>query len=235
MGLRKISRETGLSRNTVVKWLRDPSYVEKLYGVSINPSSTRAPDESPVINKDNSDAEDLPAGWDSWDQVRDARKLIKGVKYALAMKDLNSNAKKKAQIDDLLKTPLGEKIAIIRAFSDGWYSIWPDQSMKRDVDVAKAHWDSFASNSDFHSLKALAKFQQKLSDEQFQKLSSYMTNDTWETTSNGAERYNRKFRKFQKARYNLRTEETISNSLRKMATEKYAKRCNHQAEFSKAA
>ena len=227
-GYKKIARETGLSKNTVKRWLKDPAFAKKRYRTSARPDLAPIRHVDPTSETIITEVAKLPEGWDSWQQVQKAKELMKGAKYTLAMKDLSTDAKKESHFDELLKTPLGDKIQLIRSFSEDWYSIWQD----KNIELAKERWDKFTSNTDFANIKSLAKFQGKLTDDLFYKLTFYMNHDHWETTSNGAERYNRKFRKFQKARYNLRTKETISNSLKKMATENFQN--ESRVEFLKA-
>jgi hypothetical protein len=202
LSLREITRQTGLNRRTVTKWLRSelPSDLE----------ATPATLPRPVQF-----VESLPpAPWTSWQEVRRMREQLKHTRSLLLRRPDHLSADEQAQLEAVLESPSGSELRLARAFLVDWYAIWRDAAgQRRPLVEAQQRYESWRANPEYRRLAPLRRVQESVDRARFERLSCFLRQPRWEATSNGAERMGRAFRHGQGPHFTLRTPTSIAARL----------------------
>ena len=167
-----------------------------------------------------------PDGWSNWHQVRQIRADLQKHRFLLLRRPDRLNTEEQQQVEQLLASPVGAELAVIRNFLADWHRIWRDDSgQRRSLPEAQALFEAWQQNTASAALPSLGRIQEQATTERFVKLSQFLRDPNWEPTNNGAERTGRQFRHRQAPHFNLRSEAAIAMSinvaavLRKKATE----------------
>jgi transposase len=197
-----IARQVGLHRITVTRWLEEAA----LAAPTIRQEPPAAP---PVVA-----VPPPPAPWESWEQVRQVREALQKQRFLFGRRPENLNAEERAQVADLLKSPIGPQLHVVRDFITEWYQLWQDESgQRRSRDEAQARFQRWRTRPDFLALPVLRRFFQRMTDSHFDQLSQFLRNPEWEATNDGAERAGRAFRHLQGPHFNFRHISTIEAAL----------------------
>ena len=190
-----IARQTGIHRLTVKKWAASPPpwAVEE-------PTPAPSETESPP-----------PPGWSTWEEVRHVREALQKHRFLLMRRPDRLNAEEQAQIDELLASPVGDELRVIRSFVVEWFQLLcNEQGQRRTVDDARSSFVVWQTNPSYAANPQLQRVVEAMTAEKFAQLSHFLGNAGWEATNNGAERTARTFRHQQAAHFNLRSADAIS-------------------------
>jgi hypothetical protein len=198
-GIREISRETGHSKNTVKKWLRDSDFVHRhsrfKAGIEVKKE----------IGKKLTQTQPPPP-WQTWEQVRKIKEMLASARYLFSRRAENLSSEQKNIVDEIYSSPIGDSARVISNCVQRWYGIWYGSEKERNTpDEAYSRWKAFIESAETSKSPPLERFSNTLNDELFRKLSVFLHNKTWESTSNGAERYCRRIRHLQRIHYNFRS------------------------------
>jgi len=156
-----------------------------------------------------------PPPWDSWQQVRDVRDRLDEVRWTLTRRETELSEKEDAAIKLVLSSPLQESLLVAYTFMQEWYGIWKDeQGRRRTVDEARARFQKLRDHQGARSHAVLRRLQEKMTEVHFQRMSVFLRDPRYESTSNGAERMGRQFRHLQAPHFNLRAEESLRGALK---------------------
>jgi hypothetical protein len=202
LSLREITRQTGLNRRTVTKWLRYETPPDLLPTQTILPSSVDFIESPP------------PAPWTSWQEVRRVRDQLKRVQALLLRRPDHLSIEEQAQLQTVLESPIGAELPLARAFLIDWYAIWRDDAgERRPLVEAHVRYERWRANPEYRQLVPLRRVQESVDRARFERLSCFLREPTWQATSNGAERMGRTFRHRQSPHFNLRTATSIAADL----------------------
>jgi transposase len=214
--IREIRRQTGHSRNTIKKWLegKAPKIV----------TETELPDgmtPEEVLAEGSSQA-DVPSGppapWSDWEQVRKVRNLLWDNRYVMLRRPDHLSAEHKKDLRFLLESPVGEQVGLMREFLEEWYALFHDeQRNRRPPEAAKERYERLRNDECYRTLKPLARLQDRLGENHFARISSFLRSPRWEATNNAAERSARGFRHLQAPHYNLRRKRSIEDAIKSRA------------------
>ncbi len=189
-----IARQTGIHRLTVKKWrqCRPPWATEE------PPPTTLETHISP------------PTGWPTWEEVRHVREMLQKHRFLLMRRPDHLDAEEQAQIDELLASPIGDELRVIRSFVVGWFQlVCNEQGQRRTSEDAGSCFVAWQANPSYTSIPQLQRIIETMTTEKFAQLSHFLRNPDWEATNNGAERTARTFRHRQAAHFNLRSADAI--------------------------
>jgi transposase-like protein len=202
LSLREITRQTGLNRRTVTKWLRYETPAELVASPAIPPVPVHLSESPP------------PAPWTSWAQVRQVREQLKVRRSLLLRRPDHLSADEQAQLQALLDSTGGTELPLARAFLVEWYAIWRDEAgQRRPLMEACARYERWRANPNYRRLAPLRRVQESIDPARFDRLSCFLREPTWQATNNGAERMGRTFRHRQRPHFNLRTPRSIAADL----------------------
>ena len=190
-----IARQTGIHRLTVKKWAACPPpwAVEE---------PTPAPPETEIPP---------PTGWLTWEEVRHVREALQKHRFLLMRRPDHLNAEEQAQIDELLASPVGDELRVIRSFVvERFHLLCDEHGQRRTVDDARSSFVAWQTNPSYAVNPQLQRVVEAMTTEKFTQLSHFLCNAGWEATNNGAERTARTFRHQQAAHFNLRSADAIS-------------------------
>lgn len=115
-----IARQTGIHRLTVKKWAACPP----LWAAE-EPTPAPPETESPP-----------PTGWLTWEEVRHVREALQKHRFLLMRRPEHVNAEEQAQIDELLASPIGDELRVIRSFVVEWFQLlYNGHGQRRTVDL----------------------------------------------------------------------------------------------------
>lgn len=212
--LRQIVRKTGHSINTVRSWLRGTVSIPKEL-LEVNLEEVQVPFQV----SDNSSQEKChlprpPEPCESWEQVEECRQDLKAMRAKLIARSTSLNEEELERLRRLLFSPLHEELGIIRGFVERWYAIWWGEDEKRNSpeEAQKRFeiWQTYDKAKCFPELKRLQRIWTK---KEFERLSFFLQEEHWKSTSNAAERAARQFRHLQSVRYNWRSLKMIEGIL----------------------
>jgi transposase len=190
-----IARQTGIHRLTVKKWAACPPP-----WAAEEPTPATPETESPP-----------PTGWLTWEEVRHVREALQKHRFLLMRRPDHLNAEEQAQIDELLASPVGHELRVIRNFVVGWFQLlYNEHGQRRTVDDARSSFIAWQTNPNYASNPQLQRVMEAMTAKKFAQLSHFLRNAGWEATNNGAERTARTFRHQQAAHFNLRSADAIS-------------------------
>ncbi len=214
--MKRAARYTGVSKNSIKKWLKNPDFVYQRYGINpINPSihvplkGNKTPIPAEIQHQDISP-------WQSLEEIETVDK-------ALGTRTFRISRRTNFHTDDVVKSysrveksPIGEQLVAIRTFIEKWYSIWWDDNNMHTSNKkrAKERWDELANWKLPECCKYFSGFQRRMSNDLFNSLATSFDNTDFETTNNSAERYARGIKKIQKSRYRLRTQKSMENFIK---------------------
>ena len=208
-----IAQQVGLHRVTVSAWLQQDASSTAAPVVAMgNPSSARqttigeAPEQALP-----------PQPWQDWDEVRQVREALREHRFLLLRRPDHLSALQHIQVDSMLGGPAGQLLEVARRFVVEWHQIWygPDQQ-RRTLDEARAAFTDWSTDEIFAAHTALRRVQERMR-AQFERVSTFLQNPSWEATNNGAERFGRAFRHRQAPHFNLRSREAIAGAITVMA------------------
>jgi len=192
----KISQETGFRRVTIRKWLREA-----------------APDGSASAT-DVPHGATLPTPWESWDQVRTVRALLKTRRYWLVRRPEHVTDDEKQDLERLYASLVGPSVRVVRSFVEGWYTLWRDEDgERRGVADALARYTAWRTNAAYAALPPPRRIQERYTEQEFSRLSPFLAYPSGEATNNGAERTARTVRHMQAPRFYCRTPQGIEGAL----------------------
>jgi transposase len=197
-----IARQVGIHRVTVKRWLEQTPPAEPTGSVS-------------------SEKEEMPppsAPWSSWDEVREIREALQEHRFLLLHRPENLTTAEQEQVDSLLASPIGKQLQIVRSFLVDWYRLWTNESnQRRTLAEAKARYEAWRTNCAYQAVPQLQRVQARMTATKFENLGQFLRHPDREATNNGAERAGRAFRHRQAPHFNLRTKESIENSINVVA------------------
>ena len=194
-----IARRVGIHRITVKSWLEQDLPSE--------------PTE-PVSPEEKVDMPPPPAPWSSWDEVRQIREALQEHRFLLLHRPENLTSDEQEQIDALFTSPIGEQLQIVRSFLVDWYQLWlDDHGQRRTLAEAKTRYEAWRDSTTYQTVPQLQRAQARMTTAKFERLSQFLRHPKWEATNNGAERAGRAFRHRQAPHFNLRSKESIENSI----------------------
>jgi hypothetical protein len=117
--IRAISRQLGVNRRTVEKWLKLPPPDASLL------ASIAAAAELPPT------AEPPPSPWHDWDQVRRLRAHLRLYRTLFLHKTENLTLDERATLAELFASPVGGELRVAREFLEAWFDIWKDDRGRR--------------------------------------------------------------------------------------------------------
>jgi transposase/transposase-like protein len=192
-----IAREVGLHRVTVKSWLATPPPSEETVSRPAEPTGP-AP----------------PAPWTAWNEVRQVQETLREHRFLLLRRPEHLSPEQDRVVSDLLTSPVGPELAVIRSFLVDWYHLWKDETgHRRSLADAQARYEVWRRDSTYLAIPPLRSVQQRMTGEKFEHLSQFLRHPHWEATNNGAERGGRAFRHRQAPHFNLRTKDTIAGSI----------------------
>lgn len=195
-----IAREVGIHRLTVKSWLQsEPPPIPE----SELPASQEQTDHPPP-----------PEPWANWDEVRQVREALREYRFLVLRRPENLDSEEQEQLDDLLNSPVGPELETAHSFLVDWYRLWHDKhGCRRSLEDAQARYEAWRTNSAYRSVSKLQRVQERMTVSKFERLSQFLRHPEWKATSNGAERTGRTFRHCQAPHFNLRTKESIENTI----------------------
>ena len=189
-----IARQTGIHRLTVKKWAACPPPWAEEEPTPAKPETEISP----------------PTGWSTWEEVRHVREALQKHRFLLMRRPDHLNGEEQAQIDELLASPIGDELRVIRNFVVGWFQLlYNEHGQRRTVDDARSSFIAWQTNPSYASNPQLQRIVEAMTIEKFAQLSHFLCNPGWEATNNGAERTARTFRHRQAAHFNLRSVDAI--------------------------
>ena len=190
-----IARQTGIHRLTVKKWAACPP-----------PWAAEEPTPAPPATEITP-----PTGWATWEEVRYVREALQKHRFLLMRRPDRLNAEEQAQIDELLASPVGNELRVIRSFVVEWFQLLcNEQGQRRTVEDARSSFAAWQTNPSYAANPQLQRVVEAMTSEKFAQISHFLGNPAWEATNNGAERTARTFRHQQAAHFNLRSADAIS-------------------------
>lgn len=210
-----IARQTKVHRVTVKAWLQQ----EALSALDAEPTPPMVSDavvdvELPVTSAPAAPLAPPPAPWMSWDEVRHVREALQEHRFLLLRRPEHLNADQQAHVAALLASPVGSQLQVARAFLEGWYGLWRDETdQRRTLEEAQAHYVVWQTKAEYGTIAPLRRVQERMSVAHFEKLSQFLQHPAWEATNNGAERAGRAFRHRQAPPFNLRKPESVEGAL----------------------
>lgn len=195
-----IAREVGLHRVTVKSWLQhEPP--------QLNESELLASPEQTTLPPP-------PAPWNGWEQVRQIHEALREHRFLLLRRPENLDSEEQERLTSLLNSPVGPALKAVRSFLLDWYQLWQDENgCRRPLEDALARYETWRTNPDYHAIPKLRQAQERMTTAKFESLSHFLRHPDWQSTNNGAERRGRTFRHHQASHFNLRTQETIENTI----------------------
>jgi len=146
--------------------------------------------------------------------VRQVRQALGKCRFLFLRRPDHLGAEQQAQLDAILKSPIGADLQLARGFLLEWYGLWRDSSGRRQSwEEAQRRYRAWRETRVYEHLEPLKKVQLAVTDAQFRRLSHFLRDTEWEATSNGAERMGRAFRHRQAPHFSLRTKQTIEDAL----------------------
>ena len=224
VSIRGIRRRTGHSQNTITRWLRGEILKEISEGeLPIDWILSEIFDEGTLEQQEPAPngLTGLPeAPWSNWEEVRKVRNLLWDVRYVILRRPDHLTHKDREKLDFLLqKSPICEKVQLLRDFLEEWYLLFHDQQRNRHtLEEAKERYERLRTNSDYRLVKHLARLQSRFCEEHFLKVSRFLEQDGWEETNNGAERTGHAFRHLQRPHYNFRKPASIEEAIKEERT-----------------
>jgi hypothetical protein len=220
LSVRGIARQTGLARQTIDAWLRQPvpgldagadeetpPAIHTGSDVAVSPQP--AAPAMPVITMPPP-----PAPWASWEEVRQTREQVTASQWLLLRRPDHLNAQEQAQVEGVLASPVGGHLQVARAFLVDWYGLWRDEhGQRQSLDAAQTRYQHWQTNPAYQAVVPLQKSLAAVDGPHFAQLSQFLKHPTWEATNNGAERAGRAFRHLQGPHFNLRTPTSIEHAL----------------------
>ena len=214
--IREIRRQTGRSRNTIKKWLegKAPRIVtETELPAGMTPEEVLA-EGSPQANVPSGP----PSSWRDWEQVRKVRNLLWENRYVMLRRPDHLSEEHRHNLQYLLESPVGEQVGLMREFLENWYALFHDeQRNRRSSEEAKERYERLRKDGRYRALKPLARLQDRLGEQHFEKISAFVCSPQWESTNNAAERNARGFRHLQAPHYNLRRKQSIEDAIKAKA------------------
>jgi hypothetical protein len=202
LSMSAIAREVGLHRITVTRWLEDAA-------LAAPTTNSEPPPAPPVVA-----SPPPPAPWESWQQLRQVRESLQKQRFLFGRRPENLNAEERAQVADLLNSPIGPQLQVVRDFISEWYQLWhAENGQRRSRDEAQTRFQRWRTRPDFLAIPVLRRFFYRMTDSHFDKLSQFLRNPEWEATNDGAERAGRAFRHLQGPHFNFRKLSTIEAAL----------------------
>lgn len=217
--IREIRRQTGHSRNTIKKWLKGDApriITETELPDGMTPEEVLA-EEGPDANAP-SEIPQPPSPWSDWEQVRKVRKLLWECRYVMLRRPDHLGEEHRENLRYLLGSPVGEQVGLMREFLEEWYALFHDEHRDRhSPEEAKNRYERLRRDVRYRALKPLARLQARLTEEHFEKISSFLRSAEREATNNAAERGARAFRHLQAPHYNLRSSQSIDDAIKARA------------------
>ncbi|MEI7768564.1 MAG: transposase [Chloroflexales bacterium] len=208
-----IAQQVGLHRVTVSAWLKqDASSTASPVVVEDEPSSARQAADGEAA------AQELPPPpWQDWDEVRAVREALREHRFLLLRRPKHLSEIQQAQVDGLLASPAGQSLQVARRFVTEWYLLWhrPD-GQRRTLNDAREQFSAWSNDAAFAAITGLRQVQERMR-AQFEHVSAFLQQPSWEATNNGAERFGRAFRHRQAPHFTLRNQEAIVGSITMMA------------------
>jgi transposase len=196
-----ISRQVGLHRVTVKKWLQQNS----------PPGS-----EEESIDHEAADVEWVPPPnpWSSWEEIRQTREALNKHRFLFMRRPENLDEDDEQQIRLLLSSPIGKELAVVRSFLVDWYGLWTRaDGQPHTLDEARTRYQDWRTQTDYRTVPPLRRVQEQMTESKFERMSQFLRHPDWEATNNGAERMGRAFRHRQGPHFNLRSEAAIEGGL----------------------
>jgi hypothetical protein len=109
--IRAISRQLGVNRRTVEKWLKLPPPDAHLLA-NITAAAGLPPSVEPP-----------PPPWHDWDQVRRVREELRLRRTLFLHRSENLTLDEQATLADLLASPVGDELRVARGFLEAWFAI----------------------------------------------------------------------------------------------------------------
>jgi len=223
LSVRGIARQTGLARQTIDAWLREPVPCLDA-GADEQPSTASSTGSEVAVSPQSSTpaAPALltitmpppPAPWTSWEEVRQTREQVTASQWLLLRRPDHLSAQEQAQLEGVFARPVGGQLQIARTFLEDWYSLWRDEhGQRRSLAAAQARYQDWQANPAYQAVASLHKILAAVDESRFVQLSQFLKDPTWEATNNGAERAGRAFRHLQGSHFNLRTRTAIDHAL----------------------
>jgi hypothetical protein len=202
-----LARQTGYNRSTVRRWLRAPPpeppgpAAASAAGASVTPPTGKR-------------ATPPPAPWRSWDEVGAVRQGLASARFLLVHRPEHLSERERAQLDVLLRSPVGEPLRVARAFLEDWFLLWRDGTgQKRPPAEARARYDRWRADRTYRTLAPLRRARDRLDAARFARLSHFLDRPEGEATRNGAERLARQFRHGQAPHFRLRAPAAIEGAM----------------------
>jgi len=214
---RAIARQTGLSRNTIKKWLKQevpplpaniPPTVRQSVEVSLSADRSAGSSQTAVSEVPP------PAPWTSWDEVRQTKEALHKHRFLFVRRPAHLSDQDEAHLQALLESPLGPQLQVARDFLLDWYRFWSDEEgARRSLSESQTLYAIWRNNPAYRNVPKLRKAQDRIPPERFTKLTQFLNHPEWEATNNGAERSGRAFRHRQAPHFNLRSKEAIDGAI----------------------
>lgn len=207
---RAIARATGAPRATLAKWAQQQEAqagdATSAPGALTGLSSVGATPVSPPVQHDGPMPEPAPppAPWASWEEVRQVRELLQEHRGVLLRRPEHMGDEERAVAAQLLASPLGSDLTVIRQFLLDWYAMWRDeQGYKRSLGDAEDRYTAWREEPRYAAVPALRRTLAHMTGDRFAPLSQFLRDPRWEATNNGAERGGRAFRHGQQPHFKL--------------------------------
>jgi hypothetical protein len=198
LSVRGIARQTGLARQTIDAWLRQP--VPGLDAGADEETPPAIPTGSDVAVSPQPAAPAMPAltmppppaPWASWEEVRQTQQQVSASQWLLLRRPDHLNAQQQAQVEGVLASPVGGHLQVARAFLVDWYGLWRDEhGQRQSLDAAQTRYQHWQTNPAYQAVVPLHKILAAVDGPRFAQLSQFLKHPTWEATNNGAERAGR--------------------------------------------
>jgi len=132
-----------------------------------------------------------PALWASWVEVQQVRELLQEHCGVLLRRPDHVTGAHHTVLDQLLASPIGPALTVVRTFLPEWYALWRDENgAKHSLDEARQRYDAWRQDERYATVPAL----QRITNERFPTLSAFRRSPLFAATNNGAERGGRAFR-----------------------------------------
>jgi len=193
------ARQFGVHRVTIKSWRHQ---------------AVPTPEEPPSRPEPASANLPPPAPWASWEQVSSVREALREHRFLLLRRPEHLAEEEQAQVVALLSSPVGKELQVAHTFLIDWYRIWSDaKGQRRTFAEAQRCYEAWHTDETYAATPSLHRVQQRITPAKFEKLSQFLGHPDWEATNNGAERAGRAFRHRQAPHFNLRTKESIADSI----------------------
>ena len=213
-----IAAQVGVHRVTVSAWLNETPTAPPAQPDEVN--VIPATDEAVPLTIPEEAA--APQPWQSWETVRQVREALREHRFLLVRRPAHLSPGQQTQVAELLSSPVGADLQVAHRFVTEWYLLWHDkEGSRRTLEEARTRFADWSTDAAFAAVVPFRRVQVKMAT-QLERVSTFLQQQEWEATNNGAERFGRLFRHRQAPHFNLRKTESIEGTIAVMAGQRKA-------------